>query len=62
MAAGFTQCPKCNSTDVFVSDGPGVGWDLSLAVSRGGGMYPTQFPLVANGDREGTLRWGSVHR
>ncbi len=42
MATGLTQCPKCNSTDVFVSDGPGVGWDLSLEVSRDGSMYPTQ--------------------
>jgi len=37
----MTQCPKCQSTDVFVKNGDGVGFDVYLKVGVDTGMRST---------------------
>ncbi len=37
----MTICPKCQSTNVFVSE-TGVGWDPDLRVLMGNTMIPTE--------------------
>jgi hypothetical protein len=41
MADPSTTCPKCASTNVFPSDGPGIGRDAYVRVHMASGLTPT---------------------
>jgi hypothetical protein len=41
ITARLTECPKCKSTNIFVSQGGGVGWDAAMMVRLGWGLRGT---------------------